>query len=127
MNARDAILLEGMQFYAFHGVNPEEQVLGQRFLVDIELATDLQDGGRSDDINQTVSYSAVYRRVREIVTGPPRQLIEAVAEDIAMSLLREFPVELLVVSVRKPEVPIRDSVLEAAGVRIVRGRADLDS
>lgn len=127
MNSSDAILLEGMQFYAFHGANPEEQVLGQRFLVDVELETDLRPGGRSDDLSATISYSTVYRRVREIVTGPPRALIEAVAEEVAMALLAEFDTSRVSVTVRKPEVPIRDSVLDAAGVRIVRTRADLES
>lgn len=127
MDANDAILLEGMQFYAFHGANPEEQVLGQRFLVDVELNLDLRPGGRSDELSKTVSYSTVYRRVRDIVGGPPRNLIEAVAEDIATALLGEYEADRVIVTVRKPAVPIRDAMLDAAGVRIVRTRAELES
>jgi dihydroneopterin aldolase len=123
-NQVDTIFLEGMQFYGYHGVNPEERSLGQRFLVDIELTTTLQAVGRSDKLEDTINYSAVYQRVRAIVEGPPRSLIEAVAEEIAMTLLNEFPTTRVIVTVRKPEVALRGATLAAAGVRIVRPAAD---
>ena len=50
MLTSDEILLEGMRFYAYHGVNPEERALGQRFTVDVVLAVDLRRAGRSDDL-----------------------------------------------------------------------------
>src|SRR5918992_6150404 len=86
----DEILLEGMRFYAYHGVNPEERALGQRFSVDVVLGVDLRRAGQSDNLADTVSYSAVYKLVRQIVEGQPRQLIEAVAEEIAAAILMEF-------------------------------------
>src|SRR5829696_7312650 len=121
----DEILLEGMRFYAYHGVNPEERAQGQRFTVDVVLAVDLRRPGQSDDLADTVSYSAVYKVVRGIVEGRPRQLIEAVAEEIASAILTESPlVERVMVTVRKPEVPMKGSMLDAAGVRITRSRSD---
>ncbi len=116
----DTVFLEGMQFYGYHGVNPEERSLGQRFLVDVELSTDLHTAGESDDLNDTINYSAVYKRIRALVEGAPRSLIEAVAEDIAMILLNEFSAIGVIVTVRKPEVALRGAMLGAAGVRIVR-------
>ena len=121
----DEILLEGMRFYAFHGVNPEERALGQRFTVDVVLAVDLRRPGQSDDLAETVSYSAVYKLVRRIVEGEPRNLIEAVAEEIAAAILTGFPpVARATVTVRKPEVPLKGSLLDAVGVRITRSQAD---
>ena len=121
--ATDEILLEGMRFYAYHGVNPEERALGQRFTVDVVLAVDLHRAGQSDDLAHTVSYSAVYKVVRAIVEGEPRQLIEAVAEEIAVAILTGFPpVARVTVTVRKPDVPMKGSMLDAAGVRIMRSR-----
>jgi dihydroneopterin aldolase len=121
----DAILLEGMRFYAYHGVNAEERTLGQRFTVDVVLAVDLRRPGQSDDLADTVSYSAVYKVVRGIVEGEPRNLIEAVAEEIAAAILTGFPrVARVTVTVRKPEVPMKGSLLDAAGVRITRWQAD---
>jgi len=123
--AWDEILLEGMRFYAYHGVNPEEQTLGQRFTVDVVLAVDLRRAGQSDDLAHTVSYSAVYKVVKGIVEGEPRNLIEAVAESIASQIMESFPlVEHLIVTVRKPDVPMKGSMLDAAGVRITRWRSD---
>ena len=120
----DEILLEGMRFYAYHGVNPEERALGQRFTVDVVLAVDLRRPGQSDDLADTVSYSAVYKVVRGIVEGEPRNLIEAVAEEIAGAILMGFPhVACVTVTVRKPEVPMKGSLLDAAGVRITRSQA----
>jgi dihydroneopterin aldolase len=121
----DEILLEGMRFYAYHGVNPEERALGQRFLVDVVMAVDLRRPGQSDDLADTVSYSDVYKVVRGIVEGEPRNLIEAVAEEIAAAILTGFPpVVRVTVTVRKPEVPMKGSLLDAAGVRITRSQAD---
>ncbi|HVX30855.1 MAG TPA: dihydroneopterin aldolase [Nitrolancea sp.] len=121
---RDQIFLEGMIFYGYHGVHAEEQRLGQRFVIDLHVDCDLEAAGRSDDPADTVSYSDLFRVTRAIVEGPPRQLIEAVAESIATAILDQFaPVERVVVTVRKPEAPIKGSVLESAGVTIVRRRA----
>ena len=61
MVATDEVFLEGLQFYAYHGVNPEERVQGQRFLVDVALATDLGAAGRSDDLERTIHASPHHR------------------------------------------------------------------
>lgn len=122
MAANDAVFLEGLQFYAYHGVNPEERVQGQHFLVDVALATDLRAAGASDDLDRAINYGAVYERVRAIVEGPPRRLIEAVAEEVAAALLAEFPATTVTVAVRKPEVALKGAFLGAAGVRVCRTR-----
>ncbi len=120
---RDEVFLEGLQFYAYHGANPEERVQGQRFLVDVSIETDLRAAGASDDLKQTISYSSVFKHVREIVEGEPNDLIESVAEAIAERVLttssRAYAVT---VAVRKPEVSTKGSILAAAGVRIRRTR-----
>ena len=123
MEPTDEVFLEGLRFYAFHGVNPEEQALGQRFVVDVRVQADLRAAGRGDDLGQTVNYSAAYKRVRAIVEGPPRNLIEAVAEEIAAALLADFPrARAVTVTVRKPEVALKGAILDAVGVRIHRRR-----
>jgi dihydroneopterin aldolase len=119
----DEILLEGMRFYGYHGVNPEERALGQRFTVDVAAAVDLRQAGQRDDLADTVSYSAIYKLVRTIVEGEPRNLIEAVAESVAAAILAELPpVNSVTVTVRKPEAPLKGAILDAAGVRITRRR-----
>ncbi len=124
MAASDEVFLAGLQFYAYHGVNPEERALGQRFLVDVALEADLRAAGRGDDLARTINYSTVYKRIRAIVEGPPRRLIEAVAEEIAAALLAEFAADAVTVTVRKPEVALKGAFLGAAGVRIRRAKGD---
>ncbi len=123
MEPTDEVFLEGLRFYAYHGVNPEERIQGQRFTVDVRLAADLRKAGRSDDLAQTINYSTAYKRVRAVVEGTPRNLIETVAEEIAASLLADFPrVVTVTVTIRKPEVALKGAILDATGVRIRRAR-----
>ena len=107
----DRIILEGMQFYGFHGVNEEERVLGQSYLVDLSVELDLSRAGDSDKLEDTVSYSGLYREVRDVVEGDPRNLLESTAQAIASSVLEKFPVRAVGVKVKKPHPPIRGSII----------------
>lgn len=118
----DSITLEGMIFYGFHGVSAEEQALGQRFVVDLEVQIDLRRPGTSDQLQHTVSYSHLYQMVKEVVEGPRRRLLEAVAEAIAARVLAEVPAAGVRIRVRKPSPPIRGAVLDSASVAIFRAR-----
>ena len=118
----DRIVLEGMRFYGFHGVNPEERALGQEYLVDLAVEIDLGRAGRSDRLEDTISYTHIYRAVRDVMEGEPRNLLEAAAQSIADRILSEFPVESVAVRVKKPHPPIRGSVIENATVEITRRR-----
>ena len=123
MPTQDRIFLEGLTFYAYHGVHPEEKKLGQRFIVDIAFTRDLGAAGTTDDLTRTTSYSDVYRKAREIVEGGPYDLIETVAEKIAAAVLAiDAAVEDVRVTVRKPEVPMKGSILSAVGVEVFRIR-----
>lgn len=104
---RDKISLNQLQFYGFHGLMPEENKLGQRFHVDLELYADLRRPGETDDMHDSIHYGHVYEIVQKIVEGEAKNLIEAVAETIARQLLESF--ELLAactVKVTKPDPPI---------------------
>ena len=120
----DRIVLEGMRFYGFHGVNPEERVLGQEYLVDLTVELDLGGAGRSDRLEDTISYTHIYRAVREVMEGEPRNLLEAAAQAIAERVLSDFPVDSVIVRVKKPHPPIRGSIIEYATVEIFRRRKD---
>ena len=118
----DRILLEGMRFFGFHGNNPEEREMGQPFVVDLEVEADLSAAGRSDSLEDTINYAALYRAVKGVMEGPPRKLLEAVAQDIADAVLGGFSVAAVRVRVRKTQPPIRDARLGSAGVEIYRKR-----
>ncbi len=118
----DRIVLDGMRFYGFHGVNPEERVQGQEYLVDLAVEMDLSVPGGSDRLEDTVSYAHLYRAVRDVMEGEPRNLLEAAANSIAEKVLSNFPVDSVSVRVKKPHPPIRGSVIENATVEITRRR-----
>ncbi len=118
----DKIKLTGMVFYGFHGVDPAERELGQRFVVDLEVETDLRPAGRSDDPADTVNYSHMYHLVKETREGPSHKLLESLAETIASGILDRFSVDSVKVAVKKPEVPMKGSILSHAGVEISRER-----
>lgn len=118
----DRIMLDGMRFYGYHGVNPEERILGQPYLVDLAAEMDLRPAGQSDRLEDTVSYSHIYRAVQSIVEGEPRQLLESVAEAIAAQVLADFPLDAVTVTVKKPNPPVRGSSIRQSAVRIRRAR-----
>ena len=118
----DRIVLEGMQFYGYHGVNPEERALGQAYVVDLAVELDLRCAGESDRLEDTVSYPHLYRSVQSVVEGQPKNLLEATAHEIATIVLAEYPVEAVYVRVKKPRPPVRGSVIEHAAVEIYRSR-----
>lgn len=123
----DVIFIERMQFFGYHGFHAEEQRLGQRFEVDLAIETSTKSAGLTDELIDTVSYSRLYAIAKEITEGEPRRLIETVAEEIALAVLREDPrVEAATVTVRKPNAPIKGAIFAAAGVRIRRERQALN-
>ena len=121
-NRPDRIILEGMQFYGFHGANPEERALGQAYLVDLTVELDLSKPGETDRLEDTVSYPRLYRAVQDVVAGDSKNLLEAMAHTIANKVLAEFPVNAVSVLLRKPRPPIRGSVIDSAAVEIYRIR-----
>ena len=118
----DYIHLRDMQFFGYHGVLPEETVLGQRFRASVSLAVDIQKAGLTDDLEDTVSYVGVYDICKEVIEGKPFKLIEAVAETVAGRILAQYAgqVKGCRVEIIKPDPPIPGHYKEVA-VEIVRG------
>ena len=118
----DRITLDGMSFYAYHGVNPEERTQGQWFVVDMRVELNLSKPGRSDRLDDTVNYTDLYQTVKAVVEGEAYNLLEAVAEAIARQVLVSFPVSAVWARVTKPSPPIRDAVLKGVSVEVYRER-----
>lgn len=122
MPERDAIHLRGLKFHAYHGVMTEENVLGQQFIVDVDLYRDLKRPGSTDQVADTINYAEVYQRIKTIVIGEQFNLLERLAEEIAKQILNEFACETLRVEIHKPQAPI-PGVFEDASVEIWREKA----
>jgi dihydroneopterin aldolase len=115
----DRILLQGIQFYGYHGVYDEERRLGQRFLVDVELAVDLAGAEAWDDLSEALDYGQVYAAVLEIGTGRPVKLLETLAARIASTLLERFPARQVTVRATKPAPPL-PGMLASVSVEVTR-------
>ena len=103
----DEISLAGLRFYGFHGCFSEEREQGQDFRVDLKLRLSLEDAGKKDDLDKTVNYAKLVEVAKEVVEGEPKNLIEAVAEDMAKRILDKFPtVEQVGVCIHKPNAPL---------------------
>ena len=118
----DRIILKGMQFYGYHGVNSEEKALGQSYVVDLEADVDLTVPGATDRLEDTISYTLIYRTVKSVVEGDSQNLLESVAQTTAERLLAELPLDGVRVRVKKPNPPVKGSVIEYAAVEIYRQR-----
>ncbi|WP_026553178.1 dihydroneopterin aldolase [Arthrobacter sp. H20] len=119
--AQDTITITGVTAVGFHGVFDFERREGQPFVVDVVLHLDLRPAGNTDDLTTTAHYGDVAEQVVAAITGAPLNLIEALAERIAVQLLASFPASTVEVTVHKPQAPIPVPFDDVA-VRIVRDR-----
>lgn len=121
MGDRDRISLTGVSATGHHGVLAHERRDGQLFVVDLVLHRDLGPAADSDDLGRTVNYAAVAADVVEIISGPPLDLIEAVAARIATRVLEAYQVGTVEVTVHKPQAPVGVPFNDVA-VTVVRHR-----
>jgi len=117
------ILIDGLRVLAHVGVPEAERAQAQPLSLDLELAVDLDDAARSDDVADTVDYGAVSIAVADAVTARPFALLEKVAAVAADAALAADPrTQAVTVTVTKLRPPIPRDV-EAASVRLHRERA----
>lgn len=102
----DRIVLQGISARGFHGLLDFEKVDGQDFVVDVTLEVDLRRAGRSDDLSHTVNYAEVAADIVALITGPSLDLIESLADQIAVAALRRPLVQAVEVTVHKPQAPV---------------------
>ncbi len=100
------IAIEGMEFYSYHGHFEEESVIGTKFNLDLYIETDTTKAEKSDKLDDTVNYLAVYQTVKkEMETSS--YLIEHVARRILDQLLSEFPsIDFAEIKFRKMNPPL---------------------
>ena len=117
----DRIELRGVRALGYHGVLPEERVAGQTFVVDLVLHLDLSAAAASDDVADTVHYGELAAAVVAAVGREPVNLIETLAQRIADVALAYDLVQLVLVTVHKPEAPVGVPFGDVA-VTLIRSR-----
>ncbi len=115
----DTIHIKKLEVFANHGVVPEENTLGQKFVISADLMLDLRNAGETDDLSSSVHYGMAATLIKEVCEKATFKLIERLAEEIAKSLLLNFPLERVRVVVEKPWAPVK-LPLETVAVEIER-------
>lgn len=112
------IYLRNVRFHAFHGVLPQEGIVGNDYLINLVLDYDFSSAMKTDDLQGTLNYAEVYQKVREEMAVPSK-LLEHVAGRIAHRLFSDFPeIQKLQLSITKVNPPMgADS--DGAGVEVV--------
>lgn len=102
----DKIEIRDLEVYAHHGVLEEETALGQKFLISLELGLDTRKAGKTDVLENSVSYAEVVHFVNQYLQEHTFKLLEAAVEHVAEEILIRFPVEEVKVELKKPWAPI---------------------
>ncbi len=120
----DKILIKNLKIFAYHGVNPEEKVMGQNFILDIDAVVDISKPCQTDNVNDTVSYADIIEETISIFTCQKDDLIERAAQRVADGLFKRFDkIQGLRILLKKPDAPI-DADFEYTAVEINRNRKD---
>lgn len=111
------IFLEGVRIHAYHGVLPQENVVGQDFLVSVRCGVDISEAMEHDTLESTLNYATLYQLITHEM-AQTSQLIEHVAGRMAKSIFREFPmVTSLDITITKLNPPMRGDC-KGAGVEL---------
>ncbi len=101
------IQIEEMEFYAFHGHYKEEQVVGNRFLVNLDIETKLDAAAESDQLEDALDYQLAYRLVKNEMKRHTSNLLENIGKRILDALYNEFDeLEKVTIKIRKMNPPM---------------------
>lgn len=111
----DKIVLENIKIYAYHGVLPEETILGTYFLLNVEIHSDLEKASISDDLKDTINYAEINDIIHEEMKIPS-QLLEHIAGRVIKKIHQKFPkITFIKLKITKTNPPM---VGEMTGVSI---------
>ncbi len=116
----DQITIQNLEIFAKHGVYPEENVLGQKFLISAILHLSTRKAGLSDDLAESVNYGEVCHFIKQYTESHTHRLLETLAEELASRILLTFPlVQAVDLEIKKPWAPI-GLPLETVSLKISR-------
>ena len=102
----DKLRVLNLKIPAKHGVYEFEKDKDRLFELDLEMLADLSKPGQTDNLNDTINYDEVISLATELFIDKDYNLIEAVGEEICQRLLKKFPIDKVIVKIRKPHAPI---------------------
>lgn len=121
----DRIDITGLEVFAHHGVYEEEQMLGQKFIVDASFWLDMSKAAEEDELSETVNYGSVARQITAVMQRENHQLLERAAEVTAQAVLdSDERIRRIRLKLSKPWAPI-GLPLDAVSVEVDRAWHDV--
>lgn len=118
------IIIKNLKIFAYHGVHDFEKKDGQDFFIDAILDLTEMPGFATDEIGQVVSYSAVVRAIKKVMTEKSYNLIEKAAMEIISEIFSSFSeVKAVDITVKKPQAPIKEE-FDYVAVRFKKTRSE---
>lgn len=112
------IHLKGIQIYAYHGVLPQENIIGSYFHINLSIKTDFSHAAQTDQIEDTINYADLYETIKDEMKISS-QLLEHVCERIARRLFNDFPsIEEIDIELNKDNPPISGTCGKSIGVTV---------
>lgn len=87
---KSKIILEDIKIYAYHGVLPEEAIIGNHYVVNLEVHADLEKASKSDDLDDTINYAEINSIIHQEMEMRS-QLLEHVIGRIINKIENQFP------------------------------------
>lgn len=116
----DQLIIKNLELFGFHGVNPEEKSMGQKFIIDANIALDLSEAGDSDSLDTAINYAKLCHELQEVFISTKHDLIEKAATVLCEYILLHYPMVTTVdLTVKKPWAPIHLPI-EYPAIRLVR-------
>jgi 7,8-dihydroneopterin aldolase/epimerase/oxygenase len=122
--SNDRIFLRGLSIDCIIGFIEWERRVKQTVVIDLELPVDCREAARTDEVEATLDYKKVAKRVTAFVEASQFKLVETLAHRTALLVLEEFALPWVRISINKPGA-IRSS--RDVGVTLERSRADLQA
>jgi dihydroneopterin aldolase len=116
----DIVYIRELQVQTVIGIYDWEREVRQAVSLDLEMGTDIREAAATEDIENTLNYKSVSKRLIDFIEGSEFLLVETMAEEVAQLVMQEFGVRWLRLRLGKPGA-IRGA--RDVGVLIERGEA----
>lgn len=118
------VCLDDLHFFAYHGVAPQETMVGNEYTLSLRLKTDITRAMATDDVADTLNYAEIHQAIKEEMSIPSK-LLEHVCGRIVRRLFRDFPtLEHIDLKLSKRNPPMGADIA-SAGVEIHCGRGEI--
>ncbi|MFB6355486.1 MAG: dihydroneopterin aldolase, partial [bacterium] len=119
----DTIFLKDLEVHCIIGVNDWERMVKQPVLISYEIPTDVRPAAESDDVDDSINYKSISKWMIDFTEDSKFELVETLAHDLAIGVLRRFEVDEITLTVEKPGA-VRHS--NSVGVTVTRTSEDLE-